>query len=235
MKNYLFFFFLLLAGCATGIPEHNFIALNNNINNASVYSMIDKYNDRVLQKATILSSINFRFRGRTMSALGITKLDGENKNFSVAGLNPMAVTLFKLKMENGKLISSYVIPRFGKGHKGLDKAAKAIGGDIARIYFDRKINPLDKSIKFDKYRIFIRKSVDNNNSMDYVFSGNPLRLVEKIKYQNKKKLWSVDYYNYKKINKKEIPFKIFLKNYKYGYTIDAETKKIKEEKHEPVK
>lgn len=234
MKIYLFLFFLLLAGCATGIPGHNFIPLNNNINNASVCRMIDKYNDSVLQKATILSSINFRFRGRTMSALGITKFDGENKNFSVAGLNPMAVTLFKLKMENGKLISSYVIPRFGKGHNGLDKAAETIGRDIARIYFNRKINPRGKSIKFDKYRIFIRKSVDSN-SIDYVFSGNPVRLVEKIKYENKKKLWSVDYYDYKKINKNEIPFKIFLKNYKYGYTIDAETKQVKEEKHEPFK
>ncbi len=226
MKKFLVLFSLLLTGCTSGIPEHHFAALNNNLTKLSALSMINEYNGNVLEKANIISSITFVFRGRAMSALGITKLDGENKSFSVAGLNPMAVTLFKLKMDKGKLISSYVIPRFGGGHGGLDKASEAIGRDIARIYFNRKINPHGKPIKIDRDKIFI----NCHGTYYYIFSGNPLRLIEKLKYENGKKLWSVDYYDYKKVSTKEMPFKIFFKNYKYGYTLDIETSQVKKSK-----
>ena len=45
----------------------------------------------------------------------------------------------------------------------------------------------------------------------------------------KKKIWSVDYYDYRKVNKKEIAYKIFLINYKYRYTLDTKTKEVKHE------
>ncbi len=270
--------FIFSVGCAEKIPKHELVPLYGSISSDNMVhgkdgtasmanpcfsgnratltvscrkyllNMIDKYNDNVMEKADIISSIVFRFHGRAVSALGITKLDGANKSFSVAGLNPMAVTLFKLKMKNGKLVSSYVIPQFSGGHgvhNGLDKAARAIGRDIARIYFNRKIKYLDKSIKFDKYRVFLyrnnwNRKVGTHKTDEvlscYVFSGSPLILAEKTEYCDGIKLWSVDYYDYRKAGNKEMPFKIFFKNYKYGYTLDVEIKQVTgKECHEPFK
>ncbi len=252
MKLYLILFVMLLAGCTAGIPKHHFVALDDSINKSIVCNMINQYNNRVLEKADILSSITFRFRGRSMTALGVTKLDGINKSFSVAVINPMAVTLFKLKILKGKLVSYYVMPQFGRGKDSLNQAARAIGSDIAHIYFERKVNPCTKTIKFDRYKVVVtRKARDytldvqdpreqqplasveddrqsNGYLLSYVFIGNPLRLAEKSQYKDGVKLWSIDYYNYEKAGLKEMPSKIFLKNYKYGYTLDVETKQIRE-------
>ena len=229
MKFFLIFFSLLFTiGCTTlNVPKHNLIALNH-INEKTAYKEINQYNDSIVQKANIINSTIFTFKGRSMAAIGITKLDGENNNFSVAGFNPMGITLFKIQMENNKVISSYVIPQFGGDN--LDKAASMISKDIARIYFNRKINLQEQSLELDKYNVTINTKVDQNN-YKYIFSGQPLKLTTKSMYQNKKKIWSVDYYDYKTINNrasnKEIPFKIFLKNYKYRYVLEIETKDIK--------
>ncbi|MCK5100466.1 MAG: DUF3261 domain-containing protein [Desulfobacteraceae bacterium] len=229
MKFFLFLFSLLfLFGCTTlSVPEHNLVALNH-INEKTAYKEIYQYNNSIIQKANIINSTIFTFKGRSMTALGITKLDGENKNFSVAGFNPMGITLFKIQMENDKVISSYVIPQFGG--ENLDKAASMISKDIARIYFNRKIDLQTASLELDKYNVTINTQVDKND-YKYIFSGQPLKLTTKSMYKGKKKIWSVDYYDYKTVNNKtpnqEIPFKIFLKNYKYRYVLEIETKDIK--------
>ncbi|MCP4105415.1 MAG: DUF3261 domain-containing protein [Desulfobacteraceae bacterium] len=161
-----------------------------------------------------------------MSAIGITKLDSKNDSFSVAGLTPMGMTLFKIKMEKGKVISSFVMPQFGADD--LNKTADMISKDIARIYFNRKIKFSKKSFEHKKFVIIINTESDIKK-YKFTFGGRPLKLITKSMYENKKKIWSVDYYDYQKINTREIPFKIFFKNYKYGYTLEVETKEIKRE------
>ncbi len=225
MKFIIIFLSLLLTGCTIGVPKHDLISLNN-LNKTTAIKEISEYNDSVMQKTNIISSITFNFRGRGMSALGITQLDTKNKNFKVAALNPMGVTLLAIKMEKGAIVSSYVMPQFEKG--GLEKAAEMIGKDIAHIYFNRKIDLQDKPLTLDKYKASIKFQVDNNDYR-YVFSGNPLKLMQKTMYENNKKVWSVDYYDYKNINNKEIAFKIFLKNFRYGYTLEIKSKDIKNE------
>ncbi len=229
MKFYLIVFSLLfMAGCTTmDTPKHNFAALNN-INEITAHKQINQYNDLVLEKANIINSTIFTFRGRTMSAFGITKLDTTNNNFSVAGFNPMGLTLFKMKIENGEIISSYVIPKFGT--QNLDRAADMISKDIAHIYFNRKINLEKKTLEFNEYNITINQGADKK-TYKYIFSGKPLKLTSKLMYENQEKIWSVDYYDYKIVDSstrgKEIPFKIFLKNYKYGYLLEINTKEVK--------
>ncbi|MCP3900854.1 MAG: DUF3261 domain-containing protein [Desulfobacteraceae bacterium] len=225
MKYVIIFLSLLLTGCTIAIPKHDLVVLNN-ITESNAIKEISEYNDFVMQKTNIISSITFNFRGRGMSALGITQLDTKNKDFKVAALNPMGVTLLAIKMEKGDIVSSYVMPQFEKG--GLEKAAEMIGKDIAHIYFNRKIDLHDKSLTLDKYRVSINPQIDKNN-YKYVFSGKPLKLMKKTMYENNKKVWSVDYYDYKNINNKEIAFKIFLKNYRYGYTLEIKSKDIKNE------
>ena len=225
MKYFLILLSLLVCiGCSTiKIPEHNLV-LHDNLDKTTARTEINQYKDSVIQKANIINSINFSFRGKTMSAIGITKLDAENNNFSVAGFNPMGVTLFKIKMENDKIVSSYVIPQFESND--LKKAADMISKDIARIYFKRKIDLQKSTLNINNYGVTINKTINNNN-YEYFFTGKPLRLTTKTMYTNKKKIWSVDYYDYRTVNNAKMPYKIFLKHYKYRYTLDVETKEIK--------
>ncbi|MFH2057485.1 MAG: DUF3261 domain-containing protein [Pseudomonadota bacterium] len=235
MKYILICLSFLIAGCSTGIPEHHRVVLNN-LNQPKAYNQINQYNQLILQKADIVSAITFNFRGRALSALGITELDSENNSFSVAALSPMGMTLFKLKREKGELVSRYIMPQFGP--KEMDKTAEMnkmpdmINNDIALIYFNRNLN-LPESVSvpenffdMDKYGVTIHTQANNqagNKNYQYIFSGNPLKLIKKSMLENKTKIWSVDYYDYKNVGSKEIPYKIFFKNYTYGYTIDIQT------------
>ena len=227
----IFFIALIVSSCSIVIPEHNLVLLNN-MNEKSSLVEINQYNNKVLQKTNILSNITFRFRGRTMTALGITKIDEKDRAYKVAALNPMGVTLFQLEVKDNQIISSYIIPQFTPDNKdtgdgdNADKAAKMISKDIAHIYFNRIVNLEKNSIVLKKYEITINTIIENNEYFKYVFTGKPLRLATKVKYKNKKKLWSVDYYNYRKAGLKEMPFKIIFQNHKYRYLLEIETKKI---------
>ncbi len=226
MKKFLIFSiaFLFLTGCSNiKIPNHNLTQLDH-LNEIIIKNQIDQYNNAVIQKANIINSIVFKFRGKNMAAIGMTKLDSKNKNFSVAGFSPMGLTLFKLKIKGDKLISSYVIPEFGSNN--LKKAADMISKDIARIYFDRKIN-IQKSLFLIDQCSVTTDIIRNNKRFEYIFTGKPLKLTTKIMYKNKKKIWSVDYYDYKSVKNLQIPFRIFLKHYQYNYSLNIETKKIK--------
>lgn len=220
----LLFVSLLLTGCSTGIPQHNRVVLND-LNTQIALEQIDHYNQSILEKADIVSTITFNFRGRSFSALGITELDGENNSFSVAALSPMGMTLFKLKREKGKLISRYIMPKFGP--EDMNKTADMINKDIALVYFNRDVVSKNAPV-IDTHDVTVHALI-NHQKYRYVFSGAPLKLMQKSMLENNSKIWSVDYYDYHKIGNKEIPFKIFFKNNKYGYSIDIETKEIKNE------
>ncbi len=223
MKIFSIVFLIILTGCSATIPKHHLPELND-LDPASAYSQINMYNNKVLEKPQIISSITFGFSGRSMTALGLTALDEKTNSFSVAALDPMGLTLFKLRREKGELVSKYVLPQFGP--QNMDKMAQMINRDIALVYFGRKINVDKKSLWLEKHGVRFFKQ-EGDVDYEYLFGGNPLKLTKKTLLKNQRQVWSVDYYDYKKVNDKEIPFKIFFKNYKHGYTIEIETKDIK--------
>lgn len=208
-----------LSGCMISIPDHNLKPLPD-INAAIAKKEILEFNSRILQKANIFNLITFGFKGSNMQALGMTDLDAQNKTFAVAALTPTGLTLFKIKMVKGKVVDSFVIPEFGG--TDLKKAAQTISRDIANIYFNRSADLVSQSVEIGSHEVSIKK-----DNLLYKFGGSPLKLIQKIKYAGKKRVWSVDYYDYISTGKKEIAHKIFLKNYEYGYFLDIETKKIK--------
>lgn len=228
---FIFLIILLLSSCSVVIPEHKLIQLNNTDKQSSLVE-INQYNNKVLQKTNILSNITFKFKGRAMAALGITKIDEENHAYKVAALNPMGITLFQLEVKNNKIVSSYVIPKISPDSDNTidkdkaDKAAKMISKDIAHIYFNRIIDIEKNSMILNKYKVAINTKTENNKYLKYIFTGKPLKLATKIEYENNNKIWSVNYYNYQKADLKEIPFKIIFQNHKYGYLLEIETKKI---------
>jgi hypothetical protein len=225
---YIFYSILLFSSCSVVIPDHK-VAQLANMKKESALLEIDQYNKLVFQKGDILSNIAFKFKGRTMTALGITNIDEKNKAYKVAALSPMGVTLFQLEVKNKKIISSYIIPKFtpDSNDKDMtDKAVSMISQDIALIYFNRTFENKTSLLKLDKYNVSIDAKSGDKQSLKYVFAGNPLKLITKIKYENTKKLWSVDYYDYQSAGLKEMPFKIIFQNHKYGYMLEIETKKV---------
>ncbi|MCK5311846.1 MAG: hypothetical protein KAJ62_07045 [Desulfobacteraceae bacterium] len=228
---YLLVILFLFSSCSAVIPEHQLVQLNNMNEKSSIFE-INQYNNKVLQKTNILSNIVFKFKGRTMTALGITKIDEKNRAYNVAALDPMGVTLFQLQVKDNKVISSYIIPQFSPDNNDTadgdktDKAAEMISKDIAHIYFNRIVNFEKSYIELNKYKVIIDTEIENHQYLKYIFTGTPLRLTTKSKYENKKKIWSVDYYDYKEAGLKEMPFKIIFQNHKYGYMLEIETKKI---------
>jgi len=222
---------LVLSACSYVIPEHQLVDIHS-LDEQTALSEISNYNNKILLKANLQSNIVFKFRGRTMTALGLTNLDEKNKSYQVAALNPMGITLFQLNVKNNQVLSSYIIPQFTPGEKNngnkdkADKAAEMISKDIAHIYFNRTLDTLKNSIQFNKYDITFTSDVQDNQFYKYIFSGNPLKLSTKIKFENKKKVWSTDYYQYTDTELKEMPFKIIFQNHKYGYLLEIDTNKI---------
>ena len=214
----LFVFSVCLTGCMISIPDHNLKPLPE-ITLDDAKEQILQFNSKLLQEANIFNMITFGFRGSKMQALGITALDAENKTFAVAGFTPTGLTLFQIKVVNGKIIKSFVIPKFGD--IDLKKATQSISKDIANIYFDRFVDPESQEVELDKNQVQVKK-----NNLLYNFGGAPLKLIQKTKYDRGKKIWSVDYYDYRPKGSKEIAHKIFLKHYKYGYFLDITTTKV---------
>lgn len=118
------------------------------------------------------------------------------------------------------------MPQFGP--EDMDKTAKMINNDIARVYFDRGVVS-NKAPVLEPHGVTVQARVNDQNYR-YVFGGIPLKLMQKSMIENNSKIWSVDYYDYRRIGSKEIPFKIFFKNNRYGYSIEIETKEIKNER-----
>ncbi|MCK5541330.1 MAG: DUF3261 domain-containing protein [Desulfobacterales bacterium] len=223
MRLLIIIFSLLLSSCSTFIPKHDLVLLNN-MNQVSAAFEINQYNDSLIQKAQIISTTIFNFKGRKMTALGATEIDEKQQTYKVAALNPMGLTLFQIKVANNIIVSSYVIPQFGENN--ADKAAEMISKDIAYIYFNRNVDVKKNSINLDKYKATTNVKIDNDSHYKYIFSGKPLKLTTKSKYENNKKTWSVNYYDYQKTGNGEMPFRIIFQNHKYGYMLETVTKKI---------
>ncbi|GEM_PF-6225785 len=227
----LILMFLILPSCTGAIPDHNLIPMNLT-SLESIKSGINLYNKRIIKKADILSNITFKYHGRSMSVLGITSINEENRAYNVAALNPMGVTVFQLKVKDDKIVSSYIIPMFTQGknmknnRNNADKAARMISSDIACIYFNRSVNQELLDIRHRKNRIVLKSILKENQYYKYIFAGRPLRLITKIKYKNSRKIWSVDYYDYQKKDIFLMPFKIILRNHEYGYRLEIQTKKV---------
>ena len=167
-------FAVFLAGCMISIPDHNLKPLPEQTF-ADAKEQILKFNTKILQKAEIFNLITFSFKGSNMQALGITALDAKNKTFAVAGFTPTGLTLFQIKMVNGKVVKSFVIPKFGG--TDLKKAAQTISKDIANIYFDRSVDPDEsQSIELNTYHVKIKK-----NNFLYRFGGSPFKTYTKDK------------------------------------------------------
>jgi len=183
-------------------------------------NLISNVENRFATDFDLLNSIIFSFHGHEMAAIGYTEVDRKIKKFSVAALSPVGLKLFEMSFSDGKLDTHYVIEQLLKH----GDAAKAIGNDIARIYFN--IVPKNESEFIINEKSYELKEKVENGFIKYVYGGTEPVLIKKGFYVKNKLQWEVNYFNYEKINNKTLPFGIIFNNKLYKYKLYVLTKQI---------
>jgi len=217
---FIFFVFIFL-GCAANEnrPGYKSIALVP-VKIIEKENLISNVENMFATDFDLLNSIIFSFHGHEIAAMGYTEVDRKNKSFSVAAISPIGLKLFEMSFSDGKLDTHYVIEHLLKH----GDAAKAIGNDIARIYFN--IVPKGESEFFINENNYELKENVENGFIKYVYGGTQSLLIKKGFYVKNKLQWEVNYFNYKKINDKILPFGIIFNNKLYKYKLYILTKQI---------
>ena len=163
----------------------------------------------------LVTTIEFKYKRRSIpSAIGYIDADIKNKSFAVVGINPIGGgTLFELSMEKDRVDCRFAIEEFTR-HGNF---ANAVADNIKKAYFDC-IPAADANVVKKKHTIIFRQP-KVSGIMEYVFAGADKVLIEKNYYENNRKVWSVFYYEYHKVNKKLYPSGIIIKHYQYEYNL----------------
>lgn len=163
----------------------------------------------------LVTTIEFMYKRRSIpSAIGYIDADIKNKSFAVVGINPIGgCTLFELSMEKDRVDCKFAIEEFTR-HGDF---ANAVADNIKKAYFDC-IPSADANVVKKKHTIIFRQ-MEVSGTMEYVFAGADKVLIEKNYYEKNRKLWSVFYYEYQKVNEKLYPSGIIIKHYQYEYNL----------------
>ena len=163
----------------------------------------------------LVTTIEFMYKRHSIpSAIGYIAADIKNKSFTVAGINPIGgCTLFELSMEKDRVDCRFAIEEFTR-HGDF---ANVVADNIKKAYFDC-IPAADADVFKKKYTIIFRQP-EISGTMEYVFAGADKVLIEKNYYENNRKVWSVFYYEYQKVNEKLYPVGIIIKHYQYKYNL----------------
>ena len=170
-------------------------------------------------KFQLLSSIVFKYRFRSMSAIGLIDVAGDS--FKVACINQIGLKLFEVEVNRDQFQCNFAIKQFTE----RGDLPRAVAADIKRIYFDRVPAP-DSEIRKKKHELIFIEPVDRGR-LEYVFAGADNRLVEKRRFEGRRKIWSVAYYEYFWKNGKLHPAGIILNHYKHNYSLTARVKEVR--------
>jgi len=211
---------LLLAACGcSGVPFKE--APRVPLAKTDPSMVCDAFREKTPGKFSLLASIMFEFNLlRRMAALGTIEADAGARKFTAAVFNPVGVKLFELASAGDVVETRYVIGALaGKGD-----LAGAVGGDIARVYFDLVPSPGAK-VKTTKYRaIFEEKS--GSGRLRRIFSGSPGLLSVKEYRERGDLVWRIRYYQYREVGGKLFPGGVVLDNFKYGYRLVVKLKEV---------
>jgi len=102
---------------------------------------------------------------------------------------------------------------------------KQVIADVVRnVYFDL-VPTLASNVIIRKNKIIFIENIQDGK-IKYIFAGNQIRLLEKIYLKDRKKIWTVHYYQYIKRNGKVYPEGIIFVHHKYKYKIILRLKEI---------
>lgn len=182
---------------------------------------INKFDDLLPDKFTIIDTIVFKYRGRTITGIGYTKVDIINDNFKTVCLNPAGVKIFEIQSSGEEIITNFVVNKLNELGDVSGKVAK----DMRRIYFNRV--PFGKTTVVKKNKKIIFSQRRKQGFLKYIFGGVDGLLIEKKYYEKNKPIWSVSYYQWEKYQGKFYSLGIVFKNYKYDYQLISRVKEIR--------
>ncbi len=209
---------LCLAACST-IPFQ--AAPGTSMENADPGAVKEKFSLMLPARFQIISTITFEYRGQSMSFIGYSDIDTEEKTFTVAGINQVGIKLFEITGYGDKTELRFAIEEVTK--KG--NFAEAVAGDIRKIYFDRLPSDRAKIYKKKNAAVFVQDEPEG--IIEYTFAGPGNLLVQKRFIVDNQAVWSVNYYEYRIENGKLHPAGIILENIKYGYKLTMRLKEIR--------
>jgi hypothetical protein len=190
------------------------------INNASPADILDQHIALTPESFKIVNTVVFQFRTRKFLSLGYLSVDIAERAFELAGMNSMGIKLIEIAAKDKEVTVNNVIDEISK----RGDIAKVLVADIDRIYFDQ--TPVDDARISVKEKEVVFSQDEDGERTDFIFAGKGNHLIEKARYKGKKKIWSVEYYEYENKDGKIYPQGIIYKNHLHKYKLIMSTKEI---------
>jgi predicted exporter len=168
------------------------------------------------------AGIVFEFKGHSMTSLCMARLNNTNRSIAVVGMNPAGAEIFEASGLNGKTISFSALPILPE--MNTPKAGDTILNDIGNIYFDPVPGAKSVADKPADNRLQITENITRDSCFEYLFAGNPPRLIGKKFYCDNNNEWQVSFFEYLEADGKLIPKNITYDNFKYGYRLIVRTR-----------
>jgi hypothetical protein len=212
--------FLFAGGCAT-IPfeQPKLVSLESR----DPQTVVKQFRESEPDKYQLLSTVVFEYNSRRFSAISSLRINRGEREFAVAGMNPMGVKLFEFSGKREQVTTLYVLPAFSR----YGDLGSAMGSDIRRIYFD--LAPASGATLWRKRCKLVYRQSSGPGFLEYVFGGEDGDLIEKNYYENNMIVWRVSYYEYRDTEGFRWPQGVVFINYDYGYRLTVRHKEFRVE------
>lgn len=168
-----------------------------------------------------VQGVVFTYRGRTITALGVTEADRAANTFAATCLTPSGLTLFDVGMCDSVVTTRFAAAEFNQ----FGDAGRAVGTDIWRVHFD--CLPDTNAVVVNAGHELRFTSVRDGGALVHVFAGAERLLVRKYwRDASGCMAWDVRYADYRAVGEHRFPFQVRLSNGRYGYTLDVRAKQI---------
>ena len=209
---------LFAAGCTTQQPFQA-VPLAP-LRQGSPEAVYDSVRASLPTRFTVLTSVVFTYRGRAMTAMGLTRVDTDAKTLSVVAMSPMGAKLFELRADAARVEAVFMAEE-------LKKRADPVGtiaGDIRAVYLDPLPARDAKGWTEESVAIFQEETTDGR--VEHVLGGEPPVLVEKRLCDKRGTVWRVTYHEYVERDGKLYPGGIVMSHCRYGYRLVIRLKEV---------
>lgn len=207
-KNVLLALAVFLSGCATVVPPAVKIQYLKEVKSYPA-------------RETLVNTIVLKYKWQSFTVMGITTFDETTDSIDAACLNLAGIKLMEFSQRHGQLVKKFIVSWIGK--YGGD-AVGAVRDDIKRIYFNRFPAKDVEALKMSHGVLFVERGKGVETRLLF---NKQEQLLAKRHYEKDDIVWAVFYENYREREGKFYPQKIILKNYRWGYKLEADLKEIR--------
>lgn len=170
-----------------------------------------------------VNAIIFRFKLRSLTALGVASVDLTTQSFAVTCMTPIGVKLFDVVCSAGRVEGRFVHPELAK--RGTDFVQVA-GADLTHAYLDWQ--PPENTPHAIRNGRLVFTASDATGVTEYRYAWRDGRLAEKIRFEKGHRRWAVEYREYACSAAGLIPTGIVIVNHQYGYRLVVSTREEKQ-------